>query len=175
MILRKFLPMAFVLFSFSLIAQEQPVEKFKFYGFIRSDMYYNSRQNIEAIEGVFNLAPKPKDDDIYGNDKNGIPQTNLTSITTRMGVDVNGSTILGAKSSGKIEVDFGGIVGTLTHVVRIRLAYTKLNWDKTELLIGQAWHPMFSSSLPTGPAFTAGAPFQPFNRAPQVKLKYNIK
>lgn len=182
MILKKIIPIALVLFSSAVIAQEQTVEKFKFYGFIRSDMYYNSRQNIDAVDGVFNLAPKPIDLDDKGNDKNDVPQLHLSSITTRMGVKINSDSILGAKSSGVIEVDFGGLgiaaattkETNITHLIRTRLAYVKLNWDKTELLFGQSWHPLFANMLATGSAFTVGAPFQPFNRCPMIQLKHNL-
>ena len=157
-------------------------DKLKFYGFVRTDMYYNSRQSIEAVDGIFNLAPKPIDLDDKGNDKNSVPQLHLSSITTRMGAKINGDSILGAKSSGVIEVDFGGLgvsssltaQTNITHLIRMRLAYTKLNWTNTELLMGQTWHPLFANMLASGQAFTVGAPFQPFSRAPMIQLKHNL-
>jgi len=97
----------------------------------------------------------------------------MLSVNTRLGFDITGTSVLGAKTSGKIEADFAGF-GTTYYVFRIRQAYMKLNWDKTELLIGQTWHPLFGNVVPTTFSANAGAPFQPFNRSPQVRLKQNL-
>ena len=168
---KKFLPIIFVTFSTFTYGQ-QTVDKFKLYGFIRNDFYYNSRQNVESIDGVYHLFPKPIEI-ASGVDKNGAPQAEMLSIATRLGLDINGSDIFGAKSSGKIEADFAGFSSNY-YVLRVRHAYIKLNWAKTELLLGQTWHPLFGSVMPTIPSLNAGAPFQPFNRSPQFRLKYNI-
>ena len=34
--------------------------KFKFYGQIRTDLYYNSRANEETVDGLFYMYPKDK-------------------------------------------------------------------------------------------------------------------
>ena len=169
--LKKLLPLFLISFSTFLIAQE-PI-KIKIYGFVRNDLYYNSRQNVEAIDGLFHLFPKPISLNTANEDTNAVPQAEMLSIATRVGLDINGSDILGAKSSAKIEADFAGF-GTSFTVLRIRQANIKLNWAKSELLIGQTWHPLFGSVMPTGPSLNAGAPFQPFNRSPQVRFKQNI-
>ena len=170
MYFKKLLPILFFTISSVLIAQESA--KIKIYGFVRNDFYYNSRQNTEAIDGLFHLFPKPIEMSA-GIDKNAVPQAEMLSIATRLGLDINGSDILGAKSSAKIEADFAGFNSNF-YVIRIRHAYTKLNWAKSELLVGQTWHPLFGSVMPTGPSLNAGAPFQPFNRSPQVRYKYNF-
>jgi len=167
------------LFTFLLLASslfvlaEEPTEKFKFYGFIRNDFYFNSRQNVESVDGVFHLFPKPislnsENEDIYDT-----PQAELLSVSTRLGVDINGSLLFGAKSSAKIEADFSGFSSNY-YVVRIRQAYVRLNWEETELLVGQTWHPLFGSVMPTVPSLNTGAPFQPFNRSPQIRIKQNL-
>jgi len=167
------------LFTFLLLASslfvlaEEPTEKFKFYGFIRNDFYFNSRQNVESVDGVFHLFPKPislnsENEDIYDT-----PQAELLSVSTRLGVDINGSLLFGAKSSAKIETDFSGFSSNY-YVVRIRQAYVRLNWEETELLVGQTWHPLFGSVMPTVPSLNTGAPFQPFNRSPQIRIKQNL-
>jgi hypothetical protein len=88
-------------------------------------------------------------------------------------LDINGIPILGAKSSGRIEADFAGF-STTFYVFRIRQAYVKLNWDKTELLLGQTWHPLFGNVMPSTPSSNGGAPFQSFNRSPQLRFKHNL-
>ncbi len=171
--LKKILFLIFSSISLFLFAQE-PI-KYKFYGFIRSDFHYNSRQNVEAIDGLFHLFPKPIEIDLLTNeDVNAIPQSEMLSIATRFGFDITGADILGAKSSAKIETDFAGFASNF-YVLRIRHAYTKLNWIKSELLVGQTWHPLFGSVMPTIPSLNTGSPFQPFNRSPQIRFKYNLK
>lgn len=146
----------------------------KWYGMVRNDAYYNSRQNEDAIDGIFHMFPRPIVADNNGNDMNAEPQAAMLSVNTRFGLDITGgSPLFGARSSAKIEFDFGG-VGVNFFLAQIRHAYFQLNWDKTRLLIGQTWHPMFGSVVPTVVSFNAGAPFQPFNRSPQLRLDYRI-
>lgn len=171
MIPKKILPFILILFTNFSFSQEQ-LTKTKIYGYVGNDFFYNSRQNVEMVDGIIQLFPKPIDL-IAGVDKNAVPQAEMLSVNTRLGVDITSSSVLGAKTTGKIEADFAGF-GTTYYVFRIRQAYVKLNWDKTELLIGQTWHPLFGSVVPTTFSANAGAPFQPFNRSPQVRLKQNI-
>ena len=165
--------------TIATLSFSQEEKSTKFYGFIRNDIFYNSRQNIEAIDGIFNLNPKPIVRDSNGVDKNAIPQANHSCITTRLGIDIHGTDILGAKSSAKVEVDFAAtnLLGSnnITNVLRIRHAFTQLKWTKSELLIGQSWHPMFvASMLPSNFTFSAGAPYQTFSRTPMVSFKHHL-
>jgi hypothetical protein len=171
MISKKLLPCILIAFATSAFAQEQTT-KTKIYGYVGNDFFYNSRQNVEMVDGIIQLFPKPIELSA-GADKNAVAQAEMLSVNTRLGVDITGTPVLGAKTSGKIEADFAGF-GTSYYVFRIRQAFVKLNWDKTELLIGQTWHPLFGSVVPTTFSANAGGPFQPFNRSPQVRLKQNI-
>ena len=169
--LKKLLPLIFIAFSTLAIAQE--TTKLKVYGFVSNDFFYNSRQNVEMVDGVIQLFPKPIELNTAGVDKNAVAQAEMISVDTRLGIDLTGAPILGAKSSGKIEADFAGF-GTSYYVFRIRQAFMKLNWEKTELLVGQTWHPLFGSVVPTTFSANAGGPFQPFNRSPQVRVKESL-
>ncbi len=144
-------------------------------GFYNSsnDFYINSRQNFEVLDGLFSIFPKPVDINTNGKDKNAVPNAEMLSVATRLGIDFRGTPIMGAKSTAKIECDFAGI-STSYYLIRIRQAYLKLNWEKTELLVGQTWHPLFGSVLPTVPSLNTGSPFQPFNRSPQVRAKHML-
>ena len=64
--------------------------KFKFYGQIRTDLYYNSRANEETVDGLFYMYPKDKVRDEDGNDLNGTPSSNFYTLYSRLGVDVTG-------------------------------------------------------------------------------------
>lgn len=171
MILKKLLPCILIAFATSAFAQDTTT-KVKLYGYVGNDFFYNSRQNVEMVDGIIQLFPKPIELSA-GTDKNAVAQAEMISVNTRLGVDISSAPILGAKSTGKIEADFAGF-GTSYYVFRIRQAYMKLNWNKTELLIGQTWHPLFGSVVPTTFAANGGAPFQPFNRSPQLRLKQTL-
>jgi len=168
---KSILSLLFITFSTLLTAQE--LSKLKFSGFVRNDFFYNSRQNYDGIDGTFQYYPKPIEKDLTGIDKNDVPQSEMISIASRLILDVIGNPIFGAKSYAKIEADFAGF-GANNYVLRIRHAYAKLNWEETELLVGQTWHPLFGTVMPAIPSLNAGAPFQPFNRSPQIKLKHNL-
>lgn len=171
MTFKKLIPCFLLFISITTFAQETTT-KIKFYGFIGNDFYFNSRQNKEMVDGLVQLFPLPVDLNA-GTDKNAVPQAELLSINTRLGLEISGAPILGAKTSGKLEADFAGF-GTSFYVFRIRQAYMKLNWNKTELLVGQTWHPLFGNVAPGTLSVNGGAPFQPFNRSPQVRLKQNL-
>lgn len=172
MTLKKLLPLIFIIFSISISAEE-PANSIKVYGFVRNDFYYNSRINTESIDGLFFLYPKPISLNSANVDLNAVPQAEMLSVNTRIGIDFKSTPILGANSSAKIETDFAGF-GTSYYVLRLRQAYIKLNWNKTELLLGQTWHPLFGNVTPTVLDCNLGAPFQPNNRSPQIRVIHNL-
>ena len=47
-----------------------------------------------------------------------------------------------------------------------------LDWGKSAVLIGQTWHPLFGDIFPQMLNLSTGAPFQPFNRSPQIRYQY---
>lgn len=155
-------------------AQEQPKFGIDFSGFVKTDIIWDSRQTVAIREGHFLLYPMNEQLDSIGNDINAVPNFNMLSIQTRLLGKISGPDALGAKTSGLIEGEFfGQAVGSNEDVngFRLRHAYVKLNWTKTELLVGQFWHPLFNvNCFPGVVSFNTGAPFTPFTRNPQVRL-----
>lgn len=145
--------------------------KFKFYGQVRTDLYYNSRANQETVDGLFYMYPKDRNRDPDGNDLNSTPNGNFYTLYSRLGVDVAGPQLGTAKTSAKVEMDFRG-TSTSYSVVRLRHAYFNLDWGKSALLLGQTWHPLFGDVSPQILNLSVGAPFQPFSRAPQIRYRY---
>ncbi len=158
----------------SLIATAQDVKTtdfdLDFYGFIRNEFYIDSYKGLDAAHDQFYLVPLYAGKDANGEDINEQTSANLTAITTRLGVKINGPEILGAKTSGNIEFDFGGIIKTEPTLLRIRHAYSAFTWKNSKLLIGQTWHPFWGGSIfPTIAGLNTGSPFQAFSRSPQVR------
>lgn len=145
--------------------------KFKFYGQIRTDLYYNSRANEETVDGLFYMYPKDEAYDADGKDLNATPNSNFYTLYSRLGVDVAGPKLGKANTSAKIEADFRG-TGTSFSVLRLRHAYLNLDWGKSALLMGQTWHPLYGEVAPQILNLSMGAPFQPFSRAPQIRYRY---
>jgi hypothetical protein len=97
----------------------------------------------------------------------------MLSIQSRLKGDIQGPDAFGAKTSGVLEAEFFGTSEADLNGFRLRQAYTKLDWGKTSLIIGQAWHPMFPTEcFPGTISFNTGAPFTPFSRNPQIRFTY---
>jgi hypothetical protein len=94
-------------------------------------------------------------------------------MATRVGVRISGPEILRAKTTANIETDFAGDLGVNPAMLRVRQANAVFSWPKASLLVGQTWHPFWSGKVfPIVAGLNTGAPFQPFNRSPQIRVDY---
>jgi hypothetical protein len=168
---------ALILLSFlcqPFFAQDQL--KIEFHGFLKTDYWWDSRQVVYAREGIFTLFPKDIAPDANGQDINDQGSFNFSAITTRANVKLSGLRAFDADVIGFIEGGFSGISNTDVNGFRLRHAFIKLNWEKSNLLLGQFWHPLFvTESFPRVISLNTGAPFQAFNRSPQIRYTYKIK
>lgn len=161
--------------AFSSISDTIKVEKVKidFSGFFRTDYWYDSRQIVDAIDGLFMLYPKAPDLDANGRDINAAPSVNMLAVATRLRAGIKMPDLFKAKPLIMVEGDFTGTGNNVS--VRLRHAYTKLQWERSTLLFGLTWHPMFIFDVfPTVASLNTGAPFQSFNRSPQVTFQHKI-
>ena len=147
---------------------------YKFYGQVRTDLFYNSRSNSETVDGLFYMYPNDVAPDANGEDLNAKPDGNLYTLYTRLGLDVTGPMLGKAKTSAKVEVDFRGS-GTTYSLFRIRHVYFNLDWETSALLVGQTWHPLYGDVAPEILNLNMGAPYQPFSRAPQIRYRFTQK
>lgn len=101
---------------------------------------------------------------------------------TRFGAKLEGPELLDAKSSGVIETDFfGGFpgigIGEHFNLVRLRLAYAKLDWDKYAVTGGQDWTvfaPLNPTSIAAAAIPQAATAGNLWARLPQIKLDTKI-
>ncbi len=162
---------------FPLAAQEQARITANIYGFVRGDAAVDSRQNVSAFEGLFLLYPQDVVRDANGNDLNKLANGGFYSFNSRLGVNVGGLKLRQASVTGKLEADFAGFSGSFGanySVLRIRLAYIKMDWERSALTAGQAWHPFFGPVTPDVISISVGAPFNPFNRSPQLRYDRQV-
>lgn len=147
--------------------------QYKLYGFVENQFNFNSRKNLEGSDGLVNLFPLPEKPDANGDDLNEVPSAEMLSINSRLGLDLTGIDVMKAQTSLKIESDFAG-TGSTYYLLRIRRAYINMDWEKSALLVGQDWHPLSSALMPSVFGLNGGAPFNPFNRSPQLNYKYKF-
>ena len=147
----------------------------KIYGFIRNYFNYDSRKTYTVIGGEYNMIPYDEHwNEDHTEDLNAVPHAQLQALTSRFGIDVKGPQIGKWSSSAKLEADFGGF-GTTNSVLRLRLAYVKLEGNNSRfkfhnsLIIGQDWHPLSGDIMPDVLGMAAGAPFRPHSRTPQIR------
>ena len=169
-----------IVFATLLPAMAQEGEKkisIDFYGFVRNDFYYESRQSMTSAAGLFHLIPLDEKPNGLGEDLAAVPSVKLLSTATRFGLRMKGPDVWGATASARLEGDFDGFSSTDTRsntMLRLRQGWIKLAWEKTDLLVGQTWHPMFGDVVPSVLSLATGSPFQPFNRSPQVRIDYKV-
>ncbi|HKL37685.1 MAG TPA: hypothetical protein VJ876_02255 [Bacteroidales bacterium] len=147
----------------------------RFQGFIKNDVFYNTRQTVSAREGHFMLWPAPQSPDSRGDDVNAHHSFNILAIQSRLSGTITGPDALGASTSGKIEGDFFAQANDNINLFRLRHAYLQLEWENTRLLFGQYWNPFFiPACYPATVSFNSGSPIQPFARNPQVRLAHTM-
>ena len=145
----------------------------EFYGFVRFESYFDSYKGLNAANEQFFIVPLYAGVDANGKHINQTPSYNFSSMATRVGVRISGPEILNAKTSANIETDFAGDLGVNPAMLRVRQAFAMFSWTKSSLLVGQTWHPFWSGKVfPTVGGLNTGAPFQPFNRSPQIRFDY---
>jgi hypothetical protein len=150
----------------------------KFYGFVRNDIMYDTRQVVSARpanQGELLLYPANISKDLNGKDINAAASFTMLAITSRLGGTITGPDAFGAKTSAVLEAEFFGNANGNENVFRLRHAFAKLDWAKTQLAFGQYWHPLFVvDCFPGVISFNTGMPFQPFARNPQVRLTQKL-
>lgn len=154
-------------FLWGAAASAQDGARATFYGFVKAETIYDTRQVVQVREGQFLLFPLP--------DSPEARRDNLlqTAIQTRVGVRGTGTRALDADVTGVIEADFfGGPLDANISLLILRLAYVRLDWPTHSVLFGQDWSPLFAPVFPGTISFNTGAPFQPFARQPQVRLQW---
>ncbi len=169
--------LSFLVFAtFTAFSQGVLTEKdlnISFSGFLKNDFMFDTRKNVEAVDGLYTLWPSAPSYDANGEDINAKGSARMLNITTRFATRITGLQIGEAKIVGYIEVDFSG--GSATNSLRFRHGYTSINWPKTQILFGRTWHPTFIEKVfPSVLNLNTGVPFQVFNRSPQLRFTHHL-
>jgi len=144
-------------------------------GLIKTDFIYDSRQTESLREGSLLFFPLGEKPDANGKDINAKPSFSFLTLQSKLTMNITGPDALGAKTSGMIEAEFFGNANTNLNVFRMRHGFIRLNWPKTELLIGQFWHPMYEvNCTPEVVSADAGLPFKVYARNPQIRITQQV-
>lgn len=147
----------------------------KINGFVNSQLMYDTRQIVGGRETMLVLYPENKKTDYNGKDINANPSFNQLAMISRLSCKVWGPDAFSAKTSALLEGDFSGQTNSDNNGFRLRHAYLKLNWPKSELLIGQYWHPFdVPEMLPGTLSMNTGAPIHSFSRHIQMRFVHNL-
>lgn len=165
----------FILWGFKAQSQEKLRQILQFQGFVNLQAFYDTRQNLEAREGMFTFYPLNALYDNNGLDINSRDNLNFLAMTSRLGLSVKGGEALGANLNGLIETDFTGVNNLDNNGLRLRHAYLTLEWTKQKLLIGHYWHPLYVPEAPVNSiALNSGAPFHSFSRINQLRYTCQV-
>lgn len=157
------------------VTSKDAAVKVEMYGFLRSDIFYDTRQNIGAGENLVELYPRDRVLDVNGKDINDATKFHMLSIVSRVGLNLKGPDALGAKTSGLLEGEFFGATEGGINEFRLRHAYLMLDWKNTQLGVGQFWHPMvILDCLPNVVNYSTGSPIFALNRNPQIRLTQKL-
>ncbi|HRZ77166.1 MAG TPA: hypothetical protein P5248_07355 [Bacteroidales bacterium] len=156
-----------------LRGQDAPAFGIKLSGYIKDDVFFDTRQTVAAREGHFLLWPSPEKEDSDGEDINARPALNMLAIQTMLKATIQGPDAFGAKTSGIVEADFFATTNETINLLRLRHAAVMLQWKTIEILAGQYWNPFFvPECFPATVSFNTGAPLQSFARNPQLRATY---
>lgn len=143
---------------------------YKMSGFIDPQFHMDTREVVSAREEQMLFYPAPKVYDADSNDINAQPSNNMLAITARIGLKINAPDALNAKIFGYLEGDFTGSTNDGINMLRLRHAYINMRWQKSNLLLGQYWHPMVAHEVMPGTRpLNMGVPFHPYSRYVQVR------
>lgn len=141
------------------------------YGYVSYEVIFDSYKSIDSRDGELYFYPVKRVLDKAGNDINSRPYLQFVSLQSRFGFNVSGPELGTAKTTAQIEGDFYGTSDSYVNLLRLRLAFLKISWSKTELLLGQNFHPtIIAECVPAPLSFGSGVPYHTLNRSVQARF-----
>lgn len=159
---------------FSSVGKEVPDKIFRWgvTGYIKNESYFDSHQDVGAVQDQFFLYPRRPRPDSCGRDINNKGHFNMLAIESRIRGEVAGPKIFKANTFGVLEVDaWAEGVGLSIGRIRLRHAFMYFEWLDKSILLGQYWHPLYNTDCFADTVqFNGGSPFDPYAREAQIRL-----
>lgn len=144
----------------------------KISGYVKHESFWDTRQVVGFGDDQDLLYPEKKKLDPNCVDINAKGQYDMVAIQTRMRFEITGPQVKNAQTRGVIEYDFFG-KSDILNIVRMRHAHFFLTWNSTEILAGQAYHPLYVIGAdPRTLSFNTGVPIDTFSRVPQFRVTW---
>jgi len=194
--IKTFLAAAMAVLAFPSFLFSQEGEALKWGGYVKVDMFNDSRAVVGVRDDMIALYPAERKQItaapaalapiagtdaatlyVYANkeDLNAVKQTSITTVETRINLTINAPDAFGAKVKGFIEGDFFGAANTQIFNFYLRHANVTFDWGSSKLLVGQWWHPLFALGYqPLTVQFSPLIIIHPFNRSPQISYTQNL-
>jgi hypothetical protein len=174
--MKKTLILAFLLLGSKMLLNGQNTSiTAKPYGYVSYEAIYDSYKSVDNRDGELYLYPARRVRDKEGKDINSRSYLQMLSLQSRFGFNISGPDVGLAKTSAQIEADFYGTDNSLVNMVRLRHAWFKVSWEKTDLLLGQTYHPTIITDCSPNPlSFGTGVPYHTLNRSVQARFSYKI-
>jgi hypothetical protein len=194
--IKTFLAAAMAVLAFPSFLFSQEGEALKWGGYVKVDMFNDSRAVVAARDDMLALYPAERKQItqaptalapiagtdaanlyVYANneDLNAVKQTSITTVETRINLTINAPDAFGAKVKGFIEGDFFGAANSQIFDFYLRHANVTFDWGSSKLLVGQWWHPLFALGYqPLTVQFSPLIIIHPFNRSPQISYTQNL-
>ncbi len=172
--MRKFVLILSIIVAGNLVVQAQNTTiTVKPYGYVSNELIYDSYKSVDSRDGELYFYPVKRIKDKAGEDINSRTYLQLISLQSRFGFNITGPDLGTAKTSAQLEGDFYGTSDAYVNLLRLRLAFMKISWAKTELIFGQNFHPTIIADCTPAPlSFGAGVPYHSLNRSVQARFNY---
>lgn len=140
--------------------------KFKFGGRIDAQLFHDSYTSKASNSGIFYYFPLAPEYNAQGQDLHRENSLRFGVANSRLRFTATAADILGGEAAGYVETDFMGS-GSNIGVLRLRHAYISLNWERSQLMIGQTNNLSVPEEVfPNTVAHGAGTPLNPQSRIP---------
>lgn len=169
---------ATIFMGVSLYASDEDTKvkpEYKFGGVVDFHLYSDSYESYDYRNGVLYFIPKAPSINSVGVDENDVGSLRGNIFTSRLTFGVTNIKISEkATAMAYIETDFAGSENDYLQLMRIRHAYTRIDWGKSSMLFGQTWHLGMVVEVMTNALTVGSFPFVPICRNPQIQYTYRV-
>ena len=161
-----------LLSTFSLFSKIS-LEPFDFSlsGYIKGELYADSRQTTSALEDDLNYFPAQQILDPVGQDINARAYTIMDAFETRTRLSMKGPSYGDFSINAMIETDFEIFTKTIINNMELRHAFFTIQYGQATFLFGQTWHPVVFVEAPTI-NYNGATPYDYYARSPQFTFTY---